>query len=307
MARQPSQVPIEVNISVVAFAFGISHVAWPSVFINPLSQNCLLRQAVQICGVTLFGKLVFPKEFHVWWRSALLGCTFSQSIFVALTSRTLWSFGIYTAVLSAFHYLEYAVTGKVEKAVISRVISAKRKFSFAGLTNPSNLGTDSFLLNHSTQYWIAATASWFEYFTELYFLPWTKNVRLITAIGLAICVGGDVLRKLAMFHAGRSFSHIVQSVKKDDHVLVTDGVFSLMRHPSYSGWFLWSVGTQILLANPVCVIAYAYISWAFFNERICVEEYTLLKFFGKDYNDYKEKVPSGIPFIKGYPSRFMPM
>jgi protein-S-isoprenylcysteine O-methyltransferase Ste14 len=30
-----------------------------------------------------------------------------------------------------------------------------------------------------------------------------------------------------------------------DHQLITSGVFSLMRHPSYVGWFYWSVGTQV--------------------------------------------------------------
>jgi protein-S-isoprenylcysteine O-methyltransferase len=41
-----------------------------------------------------------------------------------------------------------------------------------------------------------------------------KGYFVITVIGIVICISGDVLRKLAMFHAGRSFSHIVQSTKK---------------------------------------------------------------------------------------------
>jgi hypothetical protein len=30
-----------------------------------------------------------------------------------------------------------------------------------------------------------------------------------------------------------------------------------MRHPGYVGWFIWSVATQILLLNPVCVCVFA--------------------------------------------------
>jgi len=82
--------------------------------------------------------------------------------------------------------------------------------------------------------------------------------------------------------------------------LVTHGIYGIMRHPSYVGWFWWSIGTQIILSNPFCVIFYAIISWKFFNDRIYVEEITLINFFGKQYFDYQKRVPTGIPFIKGY-------
>ncbi len=64
--------------------------------------------------------------------------------------------------------------------------------------------------------------------------------RAVSLAGLALCAGGEVLRKLAMLHAGRSFNHIVQmDLDEDEHRLVTDGVFGLVRHPSYVGWFYW--------------------------------------------------------------------
>ena len=49
--------------------------------------------------------------------------------------------------------------------------------------------------------------------------------------------------------------------------LVTHGIYSLSRHPSYAGWFYWSIGTQLLMCNPVCTLGYAYASWKFFEER----------------------------------------
>ena len=86
----------------------------------------------------------------------------------------------------------------------------------------------------------------------------------------------------------------------DDHKLVTEGVYRLFRHPSYVGWFYWSVGTQLLLANPVCTIGYTMASWKFFNERIEYEELNLISFFGQDYIDYQRRVGTGLPFIEGY-------
>ena len=72
------------------------------------------------------------------------------------------------------------------------------------------------------------------------------------------------------------------------------------RHPSYVGWFWWSIGTQCILWNPLCVVAYAAASWKFFSERIYTEEMTLIKFFGSRYTDYQQVVGTGLPFIYGY-------
>lgn len=57
---------------------------------------------------------------------------------------------------------------------------------------------------------------------------------------------------------------------------------------------------QIILFNPICIVLYAIVSWKFFHDRIFIEEITLLNFFGSKYYDYQQKVPTGIPFIKGY-------
>lgn len=56
----------------------------------------------------------------------------------------------------------------------------------------------------------------------------------------------------------------------------------------------------MILVNPLCVIAYSLASWKFFNERVTVEEITLINFFGEQYSDYQEKVSTGLPLIKGY-------
>ena len=50
---------------------------------------------------------------------------------------------------------------------------------------------------------------------------------------------------------------------------------------------MWSVGSQLILVNPICLLAYAYVSFSFFNERIYCEEFMLLKFFGTEYREYQ--------------------
>lgn len=72
-----------------------------------------------------------------------------------------------------------------------------------------------------------------------------KQLKWLSLLGLLMVLGGDSLRKAAMLTAGSNFNHIVQNEKARSHVLVTSGVYSFFRHPSYVGWFYWSAGTQV--------------------------------------------------------------
>ena len=86
--------------------------------------------------------------------------------------------------------------------------------------------------------------------------------------------------------------------KREQHKLVTTGFYSIVRHPSYFGWFYWSVGTQLILGNPLCAVGYALASWRFFQSRIQFEEQTLVDFFGAEFVAFRERVPIGIPLLK---------
>jgi protein-S-isoprenylcysteine O-methyltransferase len=70
-----------------------------------------------------------------------------------------------------------------------------------------------------------------------------------------------------------------------------------LRHPSYFGWFYWSIGTQLILCNPICSVAYAAAAWTFFKDRIPHEEMLLVKFYGDRYVKYAKATPIGIPGI----------
>ncbi|CAK9818269.1 Protein-S-isoprenylcysteine O-methyltransferase [Anthophora quadrimaculata] len=149
-------------------------------------------------------------------------------------------------------------------------------------------------------YGVAACSSWIEFIVERQYFPAMKEPSPISYFGLMLCISGELLRKLAMFTAKHNFNHVVQSEKRDNHELVTHGVYKLCRHPSYVGWFYWSIGTQLILQNPFCLLAYTVASWKFFYDRVLIEEITLLNFFGQDYVEYQKEVDTGLPFISGY-------
>eukprot|EP00055_Hartaetosiga_balthica_P000400 m.136464 g.136464 ORF g.136464 m.136464 type:complete len:267 (+) comp10682_c0_seq1:66-866(+) len=233
-------------------------------------------------GVIAGGLACLP---FVWFKnrkrqtasiSALLGSAVTSGIFITQLYPTYKAFGAFLASLSIFHFSEYLVTA---------------------LYNSSTLNFDSFLLNHSYAYGIAMTAALVEYGVRARFFPQYLTFDAPFIVGLVLVITGDLFRKIAMITAANNFKHLVQTKKRDDHALVTHGIYSVVRHPAYAGWFWWSVGSQILLGNVFCTIGFAAASFVFFKDRLDEEEYFLIRFFGRDYVDYKEKVWSGVPFI----------
>lgn len=149
----------------------------------------------------------------------------------------------------------------------------------------------------SKHYALAMLISVLEYITEIVFFPGMKQHWWISNFGLIMIVFGEIVRKIAIITAGRSFTHLIKIRKEEHHRLVTEGVYQIMRHPSYSGFLVWSVGTQVMLCNPVSMVAFAVVVWRFFAERIPYEEHYLKQFFGRQYVEYAQRVPSGVPFV----------
>ena len=160
----------------------------------------------------------------------------------------------------------------------------------------SNVSLKSLLI--SKEYVLALVFSFVEYLFEVLLFPGLKEHLWISNLGLAMVVMGEIVRKLAIVTAGRSFTHLIKIYHEDHHKLVTNGVYGFVRHPSYCGFLIWSVGTQIILCNPISTIGFAVVVWQFFAKRIPYEEYFLKQFFGADYEEYAQRVPSGVPFVK---------
>lgn len=171
------------------------------------------------------------------------------------------------------------------------------EYILAVLIHGKNSVTLSSLLI-SPSYVLAMIFSVVEYLIEIYIFPGLKEHWTISNFGLAMVIIGEIIRKLAIITAGRSFTHLIRRHHDDHHVLITNGVYKFIRHPSYCGFFIWSVGTQVMLCNPISTVAFALVVWRFFQQRIPYEEFFLKQFFGSQYEEYALKTPSGVPFVK---------
>lgn len=159
----------------------------------------------------------------------------------------------------------------------------------------SNVTLRSLLI--SKHYVIAMICSILEYCLEITFFPWLKEYWWISNLGLAMVIIGEIIRKVAIITAGRAFTHLIKIHHDEHHMLVTHGIYGFVRHPGYCGFFIWSVGSQVMLLNPICTFAFAVVVWKFFAGRIPYEEFYLRQFFGDEYDEYAQRVFSGVPFV----------
>ena len=196
----------------------------------------------------------------------------------------LWQWCTYILCICTFHLLEFFITA---------------------VYNPTQATSDSYLINHSITYTTAAILSWIEFWIR--FVCVVRHVHIFDAIhlpfyisyiGFGILMIAQCVRSMAMATAGESFNHLIQTSKKQNHVLITHGIYRIFRHPSYVGFFYWSISTQLVLGNTVHALLYTLASWTFFNRRIQYEEESLCKFFPSTYPQYVSQTYMGIPLIK---------
>jgi protein-S-isoprenylcysteine O-methyltransferase len=208
--------------------------------------------------------------------SYALGLSFITLVFcvgawASVYTESVWQFGVYLVCLSMFHFLEYVLTA---------------------LFHPETLSFDSTLLNHSEAYQLAVAVCVCEYWVELFLFPWSKNNGWITLIGVCAYCVGQFARTSAMWTAGRNFTHLLATKKQPGHQLVTHGVYAYVRHPSYFGHFVLSLGIVTILQCPIAFVGYVYVLNNFFTARVEMEEEFLTSFFKSEYVQYKKDVPT---------------
>lgn len=84
---------------------------------------------------------------------------------------------------------------------------------------------------------------------------------------------------------------------REQHRLVTQGVYHRIRHPMYSALFLYSVGQALVIPNWVAGPSYLVTFGILFMLRVYKEERMMLEQFGDDYAAYMARTKRLVPGI----------
>jgi protein-S-isoprenylcysteine O-methyltransferase Ste14 len=123
---------------------------------------------------------------------------------------------------------------------------------------------------------------------------WTIDSDSIRWLGVALFAAGGALRIWPVFVLGHRFSGLVAI--QPGHSLVTNGVYGVIRHPSYLGLLISSLGWDLAFRSGVGVLLTAFLVPPLLA-RINAEETLLRTQFGSAYDAYRARTWRLIPGI----------
>lgn len=103
-------------------------------------------------------------------------------------------------------------------------------------------------------------------------------------LGVAAAIGALVMFRLTHKALGRNWSVSLQL--KDDHKLITHGVYARVRHPMYSAFWLMALAQALLLPNYVAGLAGIVGFGTLYLLRVGHEEKLMIEGFGDEYRAY---------------------
>jgi len=116
-----------------------------------------------------------------------------------------------------------------------------------------------------------------------------------TVLGILMIGSGLLLRISAILTLGKFFTATARATRQQ--ILVKNGPYSLIRHPSYAGAIIVMTGVPVLLNNIVTFFSTILLLTLAYNIRIKNEEKVLISIFGDKYVQYSERVKKMIPHI----------
>ena len=118
--------------------------------------------------------------------------------------------------------------------------------------------------------------------------------------GLAWLGSFFAIAALGMFYLthralGRNWS--ISLDVRENHQLVTNGIYRRVRHPMYSAFWLWAIAQALLLPNWIAGFAGLAGFGILFFGRVAREERMMLQTFGDSYREYMARTGRVFPWI----------
>jgi protein-S-isoprenylcysteine O-methyltransferase Ste14 len=123
---------------------------------------------------------------------------------------------------------------------------------------------------------------------------WTIDGDALRWVGVVLFAVGAALRLWPVYVLGRRFSGLVAI--QPGHTLVTGGIYSVIRHPSYLGAVIFGLGWALVFRSGVGLVLTALLVPPLIA-RIAAEERLLQQEFGADYDAYRARTWRLIPWV----------
>lgn len=118
---------------------------------------------------------------------------------------------------------------------------------------------------------------------------------LLLAAGIAAGIAAMAMFRLTHKALGRMWSVSLQL--KEDHRLVTTGIYGRVRHPMYTAFWLMAVAQALLLPNWFAGLAGIVGFGTLFFLRVGPEERMMEAAFGEEYRAYKRRTWRVVPYL----------
>lgn len=112
-------------------------------------------------------------------------------------------------------------------------------------------------------------------------------------LGVLILFSGNAVFYAAHSALGSNWSGTLNI--KENHTLVTNGIYNYVRHPMYLGFFLLAIGLFLSSANWLLGLATLGFSTFMYNRRIDDEEKMMIDTFGDQYQQYMKRTGRLLP------------
>ena len=113
--------------------------------------------------------------------------------------------------------------------------------------------------------------------------------------GTAVLVAA--LWLFARTHADLGTNWSITLEVREQHELVTQGIYRTLRHPMYSALLLYSLGQALVVPNWIAGPSYGVAMALLIALRLGPEERMMLERFGADYEAYRERTKRLIPGV----------
>ena len=112
-------------------------------------------------------------------------------------------------------------------------------------------------------------------------------------VGTAIFATSLWLLWIAHSNLGHNWSAKLEI--KENHLLVTKGIYRYIRHPMYAAHWLWGIAQVLLLKNWIAGFSFLAFFAPLYFLRVPREERMMLEHFGEEYHLYMNRTRRIIP------------